>query len=445
MKLTSLGGRARSTVTRRQFLRNTAAGGALATLGPHLLSQRALAQDFAGQELNVMIIQPHIAAGEMMAAAFQELTGATVNVTSVPYDAVQAQATLDVQSGANQYDVIDYWYPTLGALAEDGVLLDVTEWIERDAADIAPDDFIPSIYDVYTLHDGSRFGLPYDGDTHVLFWNQTIFDSVGVSAPTTWDEYAQVVRAVTEARGDDGAYGAAMLGFPVPIIIGSSFVNRLAGHGGAFFGADGAPAMDSEAAMMAAQAMLDVAPHVLPTPLETAFDQALPAFLSGEVAMMEFWTDLGVYAQDPGGSQIVDQWDVGAMPTGGGATEPLAALNAGFGFGVSTGSQKQDMAWEFIKFATGQAHSRDLLTTTGTGIDPTRVSNLNSDAYKAFAPKVQQAAQASMTGVLAWPTIPESPRLMERLSDELSLMLSGDQDAETAMRNTQAEWERILG
>ncbi|MEQ8282783.1 MAG: sugar ABC transporter substrate-binding protein [Roseitalea porphyridii] len=434
-----------SPLTRRRFLRNSAATGALAALGPSLLSERALAQDFAGQELNLMIIQPHVAAGERMAAAFNELTGATVNVTSVPYDAVQAQATLDVQSGANQYDVIDYWYPTLGALAEDGVLTDVSEWIERDAGDIMPDDFIPSIYDVYTLHNGSRYGLPYDGDTHVLFWNQAIFDEVGVSAPTTWTEYAEVVRAVTEARGDGGPYGAAMLGFPVPIIIGSSFVNRLAGHGGAFFNQDGSPAMDSQAAMMAAQAMVDVAPHVLPTPLETAFDQALPAFLSGQVAMMEFWTDLGVYAQDPEGSQIVDQWDVGPMPTGGDATNPLAALNAGFGFGVSTGSQKPELAWEFIKFATGQKHGLELLTTTGTGIDPTRVSNLESEEYASFAPKVQEAAQASMTGVLAWPTIPESPRLMERLSDELALMLSGDQDAETAMRNTQAEWERILG
>ena len=29
------------------------------------------------------------------------------------------------------------------------------------------------------------------------------------------------------------------------------------------------------------------------------FDQALPAFLNGQIAMMEFWTDLGVYAEGP--------------------------------------------------------------------------------------------------------------------------------------------------
>jgi len=38
---------------------------------------------------------------------------------------------------------------------------------------------------------------------------------------------------------------------------------------------NGEPALDSQAAIDAAQALLDVAPYALPTPQETAFDQAL--------------------------------------------------------------------------------------------------------------------------------------------------------------------------
>ncbi len=432
-----------SGFSRRQVLIAGAGGVVAASAG--MFPRPSFAQDFAGQELNVMIVQPHAVAGEMMAKAFEEATGAKVNVTAVPYDQVQAQATLDVQSGANKFDVLDYWYISVGAMADEGIIEDVTDLIKRDAAEIQPDDFIPSIYDTYTNHAGRRWGLPYDGDTHVLFYNKEIFDRHGLGAPKTWEDYAKTAELITNAESANGIYGAAMLGFKVPVIIGSTFVNRLAGFGGSLLDGNGNPNLLSESAMGAAAAMADVAPHCLPTPLETAFDQALPAFLGGKVAMMEFWTDLGVYAQDAGQSKIVDKWEVVQMPTGYPGQTPLAALNAGFCFSISKGSKKKELAWEFMKWVTSPQYSLELLTTTGSGIDPTRLSGLNSDAYKAFAPKVQKAAKASLSGALAWPTNPESPRMMEALSDQLAAMLAGEKSSEDAMKQTQAAWERLLG
>jgi multiple sugar transport system substrate-binding protein len=405
--------------------------------------------DFSGQTLNFLIIQPHAATGDILKADFEAATGATVNVTVVPYDQVQQQATLDVQSGANQLDVIDYWYPTVGALATQGVLEDLTDRIDG-APDVDPDDFIPSIYDVYTLVDGRRWGLPYDGDTHVLFYNEEIFEQAGITrAPETWDEYLTTVQTITEAglQTADGQliYGCALQGFKAPIILGSTYSNRLAGFGGRYLNEDGTPALDGEAATQAAQALVDAGPFALPTPLETAFEQALPAFLSGQVAIQEFWTDLGVYSQDPGQSQIVDKWNVVQMPVGGSNTSHIAPLNAGFCFGVSSGSPSKDLAWEFVKWATSPFMNLKLLVTTGSGIDPTRISTLNSPEYTSFAPKVQAAASASLSGAFAWPTIPESPELMTRLSDELALALQGSKSPADAIADSQAGWIETLG
>lgn len=430
-------------MSRRRFMMSGTALGA--GLGMGLVPRIAMAQQFAGQSIEVMIVQSHAVAAEMMAADFEALTGCKVNVTAVPYDQVQQQATLDVMSGANRFDVVDYWYTSLGALAEGGVIEDVTDLIARDTAEIQPEDFIPSIYDTYTLHDGRRWGLPYDGDTHVLFCNMEILERNGLTPPSTWAEYAEVARKVTEAESANGIYGAAMMAFGVPIIVVGTFVNRLAGFGGAFLNADGTPALDSQAALDAAQQMLDAAPYCLPTPTETAFEQALPAFLGGKAAMVEFWTDLGVYSQDPAGSQIVDKWAAFQMPTGPGVDSALAALNAGFCFSVSKGSGKKDIAWEFIKFATSPDYSLKLLLTTGSGIDPIRLSGLNSQQYKDFAPLVQEAASATLSGVLPWPTGPQGPLMMEILSDELSMMMAGQKSPQDALAAAQAEWIRILG
>ena len=79
-----------------------------------------------------MVIQPHVTGGRIMADEFQKLTGAKVNVLPVPNDQIQQKATLDVQSGANVHDVIDYWYCLLGAGAEDGTVVDVTDRIAKD-------------------------------------------------------------------------------------------------------------------------------------------------------------------------------------------------------------------------------------------------------------------------------------------------------------------------
>jgi multiple sugar transport system substrate-binding protein len=436
--------------SRRQLLELGAAGLATAVARPgHVWAQdatpvaSAALPDFSGQTLNFMIIQPHAVTGDLLKADFEAATGATVELTVVPYDEVQAKATLDVQSGANVFDVLDYWYPTVGALASQGVIEDLTDFIENDP-DIDPADFIPSIYDVYTLYDGRRYGIPYDGDTHVLFYNTEIFERNGLSALETWDDFLNAAKSITEAESGNGIYGAALQGFQAPIIIGSSYANRLAGFGGEFLTDDAKPALDSEAAVQAAQAMLDVAPYALPTPLETAFEQALPAFLGGQIAMMEFWTDLGVYAEGPD-SQIAGKWDVVQMPYGGSNTKHIAPLNAGFCFSVSTGSKNKEMAREFVKFATSKDYHLKLLTVTGSGIDPMRLSALEAEEYKAFAPKVQAAATASLSGAFAWPTSVESPELMQVLADELALMLQGNKDAATAIGDTQAAWVQILG
>ena len=120
-------------------------------------------------------------------------------------------------------------------------------------------------------------------------------------------------------------------------------------------------------------------------------------------------------------------------------------MNAGFCFSVSKGSTKKDLAWEFVKFATSPDYSRRLLLTTGSGIDPIRMSGLNSDEYKAFAPLVQEAASASLAGVLPWPTTPQSPLMFEVLSDQLSQMMAGQKTPVDAMAAAQSEWVRILG
>lgn len=430
---------------RRSVLQSLAATAAAPLVGRLGTSAAYAAGNYAGTTLNLLIIQPHVVTGKKIAEDFEKLTGAKVNVTAVPYDQVSVKATLDAQSGTNEFDVIDYFYTYKGQLAEDGVILDVTDWIERDKAEIQPEDFIPTIYDQYTLYDGRRYGLPYDGDSHVLFYNKELFDKYGLKPSTTWDEYTENAKVITEAESKNGTYGAAILGAKIPVIILSTYANRLTGFGGNFLKPDGSSALDSAEAVEAVKAILAAAPYALPTPLETRFEEGLPAFLGGKAAQIDFWTDLGGYAQDPKGSKIVDKWGVTRIPVGGANKTPRLAFNAGFGFAVTAGSKNKEAAWDLIKLVTSKDYHEQLLTLTGSGIDPDRQSGLNSEKYKAFQPLVQPLlADGALENSLAWPTAAYAPKLENALTDELALALAGTKSPEQAIADAHKAWTDII-
>ncbi|MEA2586827.1 MAG: multiple sugar transport system substrate-binding protein, partial [Thermomicrobiales bacterium] len=57
----------------------------------------------------------------------------------------------------------------------------------------------------------------------------------------------------------------------------------------------------------------------------------------------------------------------------------------------------------------------------------------------------QVAAGAALNSVLAWPTIPQSPDLMTKLTDEIALVLQGSKSPEDALKAAQESWVQILG
>ncbi|MFQ3566988.1 MAG: sugar ABC transporter substrate-binding protein [Aggregatilineales bacterium] len=402
-------------------------------------------EDFSGRSITFVTVQPHAVASRYVAQLFEAETGATVEVVDVPYDTIASQALLDVVSGVGQYDVIEIWYPSLGLLASEGVLVDLTDWYEEKADIIEPDDFAPTIADPYTLWDGRRWAVPYDGDTHILFYNRVLFERFGLEPPTTWAEYEEVCRTITEAGAAEGIYGCAIMGAQIPLILIGTFANRLGGFGGGFLDEDGNPIINSPEAVAALEALLSQAQYALPTPSATAFDEAVGAFVTGRAAMMEFWTDLGQIADNPEGSEIIGQWGAVPMLVAEPGMESAPALNAGFSVGVSTLSRDPELALAFIEFIA-RPDVNVMVNTIVGGLDPTRISTFDNEAYRAHVtPELADTAKAALTAATAWPTDPLWPEMAEVLTQNLGAALSGDKTAQQALDDTQAAWESILG
>lgn len=396
--------------------------------------------DLDGVGLRVLVNQPNLGAFTILAEEFEDQTGASVELTPFPYDQLTSQATLDVQSGAGEFDVFQYWYAGLGDLADGGVLEDLTDWIGAQPG-IDPQDYLESIYDTYTLFEQRRWGLPFDGDTFLLFYNRRLFDEYGVEPPTTWDDYNEITEKITNDSGGD-VYGAVVMGEQVPVILGSTFADRLVGFGGTFLGGDGRPTLNTPEAIAAAQSLFDVAPHALPSPLQTGFDEAIPAFLSGQAAMIEFWTDMSVMASDPDQSEIIDDWAAAELPVGGSNTVHGTSLNAGFAVGVSTASEQKEAAAAFVKFVSAPEPQRRVVGEFGTGSDPVRESTLESEEFRdTFGDAADAVAEGLRGDPLAWPNGVGAVTDLQTLVDELALGLQGEQSAEETLANVQQVWE----
>ncbi|MBJ7385534.1 MAG: sugar ABC transporter substrate-binding protein [Mycolicibacterium sp.] len=443
-----------NALSRRRALQLFGLAGGAALLGPALAAcgssaggnalagNAPVAGRFEGVTLKLLVNQPHVTSfRDVLAPAWNSETGGTLDVTAAPYDQLTSKQILDVQSGTGEFDVFDYFYFGLGDLVDAGALVDVTEWIDANSTAIGVDGYLRSIYDPYTLLDVKRYGLPYDGDVHILFYNAELLDRFGLEPPRTWDDYDEVAAKITrDSRG--AAYGAIVSGQQVPMILGCSFINRLTGYGGELVDANGTPALTSDASVAALQHLVDVAPVALPTPLQVGFDQANQAFLSGQGALLDTWTDMALRAEDPTASKIAGRWGAVSLPVGGSNTTPRTALDAGFGLGISTASKNQDAAAAFLNWATAGPQNLEVSSTAGAGIDPVRSEVLASRGYAEVVTKAIEPIRQGLDGdPLVWPKGKGAPKLLQDLVDQLALAIAGTQTVDQSLENAQRSWE----
>ena len=402
-------------------------------------------KEFAGKEVNFLTIQPHQVAAENLAKWFQEDTGAKVNLQVVGYDVVTEKAVLDVTSGADAVDVVEYWYPGLGALVDNNVLVNIDDWWNQNKDRLQFSDYYPDYMQTFTMINGHHYGVPYDGDLHLLYYNKILFSKYNLQPPTTWDEYLNDCKTITEGEKGNNVYGCAIMGQKTPLILIGTYLSRLGSYGGSFFDSQGNPTINSPEAVAALQALVDESKYALPTLPATDFNAAISAWTSGKAAMMEFWTDLGSMTDAPNASSIAHQWGVVPMPKGTGPkAQSIAPVNAGFAIGVSTGAKNKDVAMAFLEYVARPDIALRYNTVVG-GIDPIRRSTLENPTYRAFVGEdMAKAIEAAHLHNVFWPTSAIWSKLQEPLNDNLALAIVGSKTPQQALDDTQKAWQDLL-
>ena len=235
------------------------------------------------------------------------------------------------------------------------------------------DDFVANDFDNWDdiieayREECSEFGfvhaVPYNKSTYVFFYNKTLFDELGITAPTTWAEVQEDAKLVYEEKGIPFIGYDDLCGFVESSLhqAGTGFIDET----GALF--------NDEKGLETFTYLSDLYNNGYARLIGE--DKFFSNVLSNQMIA-------GYVGSSAGVSYItVDGWELGVAPLPGNAQN--AANMAGTNIVMfSQDSNKQLAAWEYLKFITSTEETAKWAISTG--YLPVRTSAYETADYKTY-------------------------------------------------------------
>ncbi|MDQ3928802.1 MAG: ABC transporter substrate-binding protein, partial [Chloroflexota bacterium] len=275
-----------------------------------------------------------------------------------PFGEVWTANTAAVAAGSGMPDVLVSDRPKLPQDAANNIYTDLQEWADRDG--VKGDQFWPFTWK-QTLYKDHTYGIPFETDVRVLFYNKVAFEEAGLdpnSPPKTWAELEAAADKL-DKKNEDGTWARVgfipLQGNASPTILG--YTNDVQ-----WVTPEGEIQVNTPAAAETlnwVKKWIDRYGGWESLQAFRAGFQSPPndAFMSGKVAMI---IDVNGYASQlnfynprttkADGSQTRLDWGVSDIPY----NKKKASYSGGFSFSIPRGADGAEAAWEFIKCASGK-------------------------------------------------------------------------------------------
>ncbi|MCP3888100.1 MAG: sugar ABC transporter substrate-binding protein [Desulfobulbaceae bacterium] len=355
------------------------------------------AKKYKGLTLNVTWNKGLMAQELLLYSAplWEKLTGIKVNLIQLmiheTYPAIEAER----KNNSSFYDVISITPSRLPDYTEIKALEPLDSYIDRHGFRSELDDIAPQYRDNWMTWEDKIYTIPDDGDIIFLYYRKDLFEDsenkllfksqygYDLAPPKTWIEFDQMAEFFTNNFSPD-LYGCAMIHDSLSFYF---FEERFRENGGRFFDEETMNAsINSEIGIKTLTQMVNRVKYMPPDAGRWGFMDVLQAFISGKIAMTEFWPPLGRWSEGYGtdGEQL--SWvpksevagKVGYAVTPGG----YSALAAGFGLSISADSRNKEAAYLFIQWLSSKEVSLKRVQIPYSLRDPYRTSHYNSQEYK---------------------------------------------------------------
>jgi len=443
---------------------------------------------FAGVTVNAITFSgPQIAEPmQRRGKEFSEMTGATINVVTVPFADLYQKILNDFATGTNSFDVIVFAPQWMVDYIEPGYLEDLTDRVKADP-DLQWDDIGLFFRDFSATYNGRIYTIPLDGDFQMVYYRTDIAKELGLQPPQTWDDYIAFAKAVSEKKltTDDGkpVYGSciakkkAAQSYWMITSVASAFIQSQGTGQGAFFDLETfKPLYNNEAFARALEVYKETTQYGPPDEINLDVGDTRGLWTAGQCALTIDWGDIGTLAIEegskakdktgavilPGSKQVLDRKTgklVDCTPElcphaiDGVNHAPFAAFG-GWSGAINKASKPEvkDAAFAYLSYMNQPAQSNVDVTIGKTGFNPYRVSQFKNLDNWLKAGMSEQAAKDYLGAIeasLNSPNMVLDLRIPQNqyyqgivLDGAIAKFLAGEQDLAATMKEIEDGWEQ---
>lgn len=271
-----------------------------------------------------------------MVGACRDLANLKVNHTPVDFAAQLQKAQLALSSGTDSpYDIVEVYDSTLIEYASKGWLAPMDEYLAKYKADYNLDDVPAALFEQFS-YDGKVYGVPNQQNVQILIYRKDVFDKLGLTPPTTYDELIAAATKIKDGAKDDVKYPLVMA-WGADEAIANGFHNALNGQGGQWFDDNGEPAFNSKEGVAALDSMRTLYTFMPKEALTYDNGSAMTTMQQGQAAMTVIWASRATPILDPASSRVGDKVAFAPAPKGVSSGVPAAQWSQD-GFAIAKNS-----------------------------------------------------------------------------------------------------------
>lgn len=454
------------------------------------LASAASAGQFDGVTVNVITFTgPQIAEPmQRRAPDFEKLTGAHINVITVPFSDLYQKILTDWSTGTNSLDagvfapqwMVDYVTP--------GLMEDLSPRVAADK-DLQLDDIGDFFKNFSMKFAGKTYTVTLDGDFQMVYYRTDVAQKLGLGAPQTWDDYIAFAKAANgmDMNGDGKPdFGSCIAkkrnaqSYWMVTSVAGGFLQSKGTSQGAFFDIDGMkPLTNNEGFAAALGVYAETTKYAPPDEINLDVGDTRSLFTSGQCALTIDWGDIGTLAIDKEKSKVIDKVGAVILPgskkvldraTGklvdctkdicpfadanGVNHAPFAAFGGwSGGINAKADPKVKNAAYAFFSYMSQPAQSGVDVTIGITGFNPYRASHFNkldnwtkAGMSEAAAKNYLGAIQASLNSpnMILDLRIPNNQKYQQIVQDTaVARMLAGEIDIPTTMKTITDGWNEI--
>lgn len=383
---------------------------------------------------------PWLPAFRDLAEQYTSETGVPIDISAFPFATMSERGLYATTSSESEFDIVTMNESMCAKFYHDGLLTPIKE--------ISPEYTLdPEVltYDglnywdeklQYPVMSGDLYSFPANGNIQLFYYRKDLYDAAGLGTPETWEDVIHAAKIL--ANPNKNFFGYAVRGQKGHMALGWDFYPYLRGFGGDIFAdapRDFTVTLNTPEALEALTFYADLALNYAPPGSSSIGQSEEIAMLAGG-QLLQTLVVAGANAQmdDPKMSVVPNAIAYTVVPRPANGTHATHTGVLSMGIPNNIDSNRKKAAFDFLVWFTSKDVQQSFAEHGGVPIRTDAMDTKGKESLR-FLTAIKDSADATV----AYPRIPQWPRIDDVIESRLSEVVAGMTSPKEALALMQHE------